>query len=174
MSGGSVPPAAPDPAREAPGAPPARRWPLIPTLIVGAAIAIMVGLGIWQLERMQAKSALIARYASAPDQPPIAWPLVTDEATAPLFRRSSGRGHRSGRGVQPVDPPPVDLFGANVEAALAQSGQGCPAGVPQPIRRPGDLLPNRRPACRRKSEEREREEKGRGGERERGSDDMAC
>ena len=43
----------------------ARRIPILPTIIVAAAIATMIGLGIWQLGRMQEKEALIARYAAA-------------------------------------------------------------------------------------------------------------
>ncbi|MFC3098787.1 SURF1 family protein [Alteraurantiacibacter palmitatis] len=42
-----------------------RRIPVIPTVIVAVAIATMIGLGIWQLGRMQEKEALIARYQAA-------------------------------------------------------------------------------------------------------------
>lgn len=41
---------------------PARRWPLIPTLLVAGAVAVMIGLGIWQLQRKADKEALIALY----------------------------------------------------------------------------------------------------------------
>lgn len=37
-----------------------RRLPLIPTLIVGAAIALMIALGIWQLQRAEWKEQVIA------------------------------------------------------------------------------------------------------------------
>ena len=30
---------------------PVRRWPLIPTLLVLAAVAVMIALGVWQLQR---------------------------------------------------------------------------------------------------------------------------
>lgn len=42
-----------------------RRLPVIPTLIVLAAVAVMIRLGFWQLERMHQKEALLARYAAA-------------------------------------------------------------------------------------------------------------
>ncbi len=42
-----------------------RRWPVVPTLIVLAAAAVMVGLGVWQLQRAEWKADLKARYAAA-------------------------------------------------------------------------------------------------------------
>lgn len=41
------------------------RIPIIPTIIVLAAVAIMIGLGIWQLGRKTEKETLIARYEAA-------------------------------------------------------------------------------------------------------------
>ena len=41
------------------------RFPIVPTVIVAAAIATMVALGVWQLGRMNEKGALIARYETA-------------------------------------------------------------------------------------------------------------
>jgi surfeit locus 1 family protein len=38
-----------------------RRLPIIPTILVLAAVAVMVGLGVWQLERLSWKLDLIAR-----------------------------------------------------------------------------------------------------------------
>ncbi|WP_414900547.1 SURF1 family cytochrome oxidase biogenesis protein [Sphingomonas flavalba] len=66
-----------------------KRLPLIPTVIVALAVALMIGLGIWQLQRAQWKAALLATYAAAHDQPPVAYPTVPDPRNAPLFRRSS-------------------------------------------------------------------------------------
>lgn len=43
------------------------RIPIIPTIIVAAAIAVMVALGIWQLGRADEKAALLAQYAQAGD-----------------------------------------------------------------------------------------------------------
>lgn len=66
-----------------------KRLPFWPTLIVGIAIAIMIGLGIWQLQRMAWKEALLAEYSTAADRPPVAWPVVPDPGALPLYRRSS-------------------------------------------------------------------------------------
>lgn len=40
-----------------------RRLPLIPTVLVLVAVAVMVRLGFWQLDRMHQKEALLALYA---------------------------------------------------------------------------------------------------------------
>lgn len=64
----------------------ARRIPIIPTIIVAAAIATMIGLGIWQLGRMQEKEALIARYqAASATAAPLA--VLPADPLANLYRR---------------------------------------------------------------------------------------
>lgn len=68
-----------------------RRLSVIPTLLVLAAVAIMISLGIWQLQRAQEKEAMLARFEAASGLPPVAWPTDSvDSEDAPLFRRSSG------------------------------------------------------------------------------------
>ncbi|APE28203.1 SURF1 family cytochrome oxidase biogenesis protein [Aurantiacibacter gangjinensis] len=49
----------------------ARRIPIIATIIVVAAAAVMVVLGFWQLDRREEKAAQIAQYAVAADLPTI-------------------------------------------------------------------------------------------------------
>ena len=49
-----------------------KRWPIIPTIIVIIAVAIMIGLGVWQLQRKAEKEALLARYNAADGLPAIA------------------------------------------------------------------------------------------------------
>ena len=65
-----------------------RRIPIISTLVVALAIAAMVGLGVWQLDRRTQKEAALARFATNASQPPIAFP-ATDTGEEALFRRSS-------------------------------------------------------------------------------------
>ena len=67
-----------------------RRWPLIPTILVAAAIATMIGLGVWQLQRRQEKLALLETLAAARTQPPIDWPAAPFAGPPPLFRAVSG------------------------------------------------------------------------------------
>ena len=68
-----------------------RRLPVLPTILVAAAAAVMIGLGVWQLKRAQWKEGLLERYAAAGQQPPMAWPVMApSEEQLPLFRRASG------------------------------------------------------------------------------------
>jgi surfeit locus 1 family protein len=65
-----------------------RRVPIISTIIVLAAVATMIALGVWQLGRMGEKADLLARYevaASTSDE--VAFPMKGDGAEA-WFRRS--------------------------------------------------------------------------------------
>ena len=67
-----------------------RKLPLIPTILVGLAVAVMIGLGIWQLERRQEKEALLASYRAAEGKPPIGWPVIPLKEPLPLFRHATG------------------------------------------------------------------------------------
>lgn len=66
------------------------RLPLIPTILVAAAVAVMIGLGIWQLQRSSEKQDQIARYRVASTQPPVAWPNMSGGHEALLYRRADG------------------------------------------------------------------------------------
>jgi cytochrome oxidase assembly protein ShyY1 len=67
-----------------------RKLPLIPTILVALAMAAMIGLGIWQLERRKEKEALLASYAAATNLPPIGWPSIPPKEPLPLFRSATG------------------------------------------------------------------------------------
>jgi surfeit locus 1 family protein len=67
----------------------ARRWPLLPTLVVAAAVATMIGLGVWQLGRADEKAALIARYRQAQAMSSnVPWPRNAADMERSLFRWS--------------------------------------------------------------------------------------
>ena len=66
-----------------------RRWPLIPTVLVALAIATMIALGVWQLQRAEWKEALLKSYAAAVNKPPVAFPHERDKAIEPYFFRKS-------------------------------------------------------------------------------------
>jgi cytochrome oxidase assembly protein ShyY1 len=67
-----------------------RRLPIIPTIIVAAAVATMIALGVWQLRRAEWKEGLLARYQAAQTMPPIAFPTAPIGDDLPLFRRATG------------------------------------------------------------------------------------
>lgn len=65
-----------------------KRLPLIPTLLVLIAIAIMVRLGFWQIDRAAEKADLLARYASIQhDQQLVTWNGDPKTGEAMLFRK---------------------------------------------------------------------------------------
>ena len=65
------------------------RFPLLPTLLVAAAVATMIALGLWQLRRADEKEALRAQYARNATLPPIALPAATAVDESLLYRRAS-------------------------------------------------------------------------------------
>jgi surfeit locus 1 family protein len=68
-----------------------KRLPIIPTILVAAAVGLMIWLGIWQLQRARWKEGLLARYAQAETLPPIAFPgRPLRDAQLPLFRHATG------------------------------------------------------------------------------------
>jgi cytochrome oxidase assembly protein ShyY1 len=66
-----------------------RKLPLIPTLVVAAAVAVMIGLGIWQIGRASEKEALIALYRANLARPAIAFPELGPVPREAMFRTSS-------------------------------------------------------------------------------------
>lgn len=64
------------------------RPPLIPTLIVGLAVAAMIALGVWQLGRRAEKAALLERYAANASLAETGFPRIP-VGDAHLFRRAS-------------------------------------------------------------------------------------
>ena len=67
-----------------------KRFPIVATIVVTIAVAIMIGLGVWQLQRAEWKDRLIDRYQAAPKQPPIAFPTAPMAGEPPLFRWATG------------------------------------------------------------------------------------
>lgn len=65
------------------------RFPLIPTVLVAAAVATMIALGFWQLRRADEKEALQSRYERNLALPAMALPpgAVVDESL--LYRRAT-------------------------------------------------------------------------------------
>lgn len=67
-----------------------RRVPIVPTIIVLIAVAIMIRLALWQIDRMQEKDAMMARYTAAQtSSAKMAFPAEPYEIDAALYHRSS-------------------------------------------------------------------------------------
>ncbi|WP_022682529.1 SURF1 family protein [Sphingobium bisphenolivorans] len=66
-----------------------RRLPLIPTLIVLAAVAVMIALGCWQLQRRSEKEAMLALAAANSGKPAVSYPAMAPVPPDLLFRPSS-------------------------------------------------------------------------------------
>jgi surfeit locus 1 family protein len=65
------------------------RFPLVPTLLVTAAAAAMIGLGVWQLGRATEKDALQVRYDRNSQLPPMALPRIAVADQTILHRRAT-------------------------------------------------------------------------------------
>jgi len=81
-----------------------KRLPLVPTILVIAAVAVMIALGVWQLDRAGEKEARLERYRAAAQLPPIAYPTTPVGEELPLYRyatamclRPVGRRATAGR-----------------------------------------------------------------------------
>lgn len=67
-----------------------KRAPVLATLVVAAAVATMIALGIWQISRAHWKDELLKQYSAAEKLPPIPFPTAPTNAELPLFRWASG------------------------------------------------------------------------------------
>jgi hypothetical protein len=67
-----------------------KRLPILASLIVAAAVATMIALGVWQLQRAEWKAGLLRQYAAAQKLPPIAFPTAPAKGPPPLFRWATG------------------------------------------------------------------------------------
>ena len=104
-----------------------RRLPIIPTIVVLFAVATMIGLGVWQLQRAQWKDRLLAQYSQAEKLPPIAWPSVPPkDDQLPLFRSATGVCLRTigGRAVAGENRAGEPGFAHIIDCATGAEGPG--------------------------------------------------
>jgi cytochrome oxidase assembly protein ShyY1 len=64
--------------------------PILPTIVVLVAVAIMVALGVWQARKVPYKRHLIAQFEANSRLPPIAWPTIAGSEDKLLYRRAHG------------------------------------------------------------------------------------
>jgi surfeit locus 1 family protein len=65
-----------------------KRLPIIPTFLVLIAVAAMIAIGIWQLQRRGEKEVLIAQLSANRDLPPMAYPERAPVSNEAMFRKS--------------------------------------------------------------------------------------
>ncbi|MXO51119.1 SURF1 family protein [Erythrobacter gaetbuli] len=65
------------------------RLPVIPTIIVAGAVAVMIALGIWQLGRMEEEQRRVASWQSLGPEEFVPYPLGEGDKSASLYRKSS-------------------------------------------------------------------------------------
>lgn len=66
-----------------------KRIPIVATVIVLAAVATMIGLGVWQLQRREWKEGLLARYQAATEEHMPLASFPADDPQANLYRRTT-------------------------------------------------------------------------------------
>jgi len=66
-----------------------RRLPLIPTMLVAAAVVTMIALGVWQIDRARQKDDLIALYRANLTKPAMSFPDLGPVPRDAMFRPSS-------------------------------------------------------------------------------------
>ena len=66
-----------------------RRLPIIPTIVVALAVAMLVGLGFWQLKRANLHQMQLRQYQRAANLPPISFPTAPTADVQRLFYRSA-------------------------------------------------------------------------------------
>jgi cytochrome oxidase assembly protein ShyY1 len=67
-----------------------RRLPVVPTILVAAAVALMIWAGFWQIRRSHENEQLLAQYRASAKLPPIAFPTAPVNGQLPLFRWATG------------------------------------------------------------------------------------
>lgn len=60
---------------------------LVPTLFTAAALTVLLGLGVWQVQRMHWKAGLIEKLEARADAPPVAPPAASDDLSGFEYRR---------------------------------------------------------------------------------------
>ena len=76
---------------QAPASRKGEKLPIVATIVVASAVALMIALGVWQLQRANLHERQLARYAAAAGLPPVSFPTMPVRDDQPLmFRYATG------------------------------------------------------------------------------------
>ncbi len=106
-----------------------RRLPLLPTLLVLVAVPVMIGLGVWQLQRADWKEALLVRLATNMQAPVVDKPAVFAGREDELSFRRVSTTCREVRPWQPSAARAVTGAAGYRQAIWCSEGQGDPVIV---------------------------------------------
>lgn len=122
-----------------------KRLPLIPTIVVVLAAALMVALGVWQLQRADEKRALKQLYARNLSKPPTAAPVFGGLRPELLFRRATAmclsHGPATSRGGEDAEGRSGYRLLVRCKTGAEGPGLLVEAGVGEDFRAPVRLPP---------------------------------
>lgn len=129
-----------------------KRLPLLPTLVVLAAVLVMVRLGFWQIDRMHQKDAMLANFEAALAQPPAGFDMNRDqlidypEAYAPVRVVCDAGGADQPKAGRNADGTSgwVHVFSCSYRAPSGRSGKvnvtGGWSSAPAPVQWAGGAI----------------------------------
>jgi len=104
-----------------------KRLPIIPTLVVAAAVALMIALGVWQLQRAKLHQKQLDTYRVSANLRPIAFPATAVRDAEPLmYRYATGNclrvvGRRTSVGENRAGEPGFVII---LDCAMGAEGPG--------------------------------------------------
>lgn len=97
--------------------------PVVPTLIVAATLAVLVSLGLWQIDRMHQKEAMLARYHANSAAAPAPLPADIDDPERYAFRQVLLDCTFEGEARISPGASPTGKAGQHVYALCRQNGR---------------------------------------------------
>lgn len=101
-----------------------RLFPLAPTLTVVVLLAVLVSLGLWQIDRMHQKEAMLARYQANSAAAPAPLPLRIERPEDFAFRRVLLACVFEGEARLSPGASPAGKAGQHVYALCREAGRG--------------------------------------------------
>lgn len=101
-----------------------KKWPVIPTVLVALAVATMIGLGIWQLQRRGENALLLKQVSANISKPTIAYPELGPVNVRALHRKSSINCLRVSRWIEDSGSDKTGKTGTRYLAECVTGAEG--------------------------------------------------